>query len=269
MKNQMNIKLMTRNFDISEAMRLSITSQIAAEAKHFPDYAIIELTISKMHNRHWTFNLSMRYSCGHVAITKNEISLEKALQAGLKEFKNDLRLHELQWSVESFHFDKTGELDYMTNISHISLPFSRKKIQGLILEDDPAAAAVLKATLENYGCPTNHFDLPNDALKAIEDTKYDLLILDWNLPYMKGGEFLTAADALLQSAHKPGQPQRRIPVVICTSMPLESIRIPEVEHFFIINYWHKSLPFSSILGSIDETTKQIGGANSEQTSSTL
>ena len=103
----------------------------------------------------------------------------------------------------------------------------------------------------------DHFELPHEALKAIEINRYDLLILDWNLPFLKGGEFMAAADLVLQKKDLLGQAQRQIPVVICTSMPLQSIRLPEVEHFFIINYWHKSLPFSSILGSIEETTKKV------------
>lgn len=269
MKNEMNMKIITMNCEISEDLRLNISNEIDREVKQFPDHAQIHLTISKIHNRHFSFNLSMRYSRGHVAVTKNAISLEKALQDGLSEFRNDLRIHELQWSVETFQFDKTGEYDYFTEVSHAALPFSRKKLQALIVEDDPAASVVLKATLETYGCPVDHFALPGEALKAIDENKYDLLILDWNLPYMKGGEFLAAADLILQRAHKVGQPQVRIPVVICTSMPIESLRLPEVEHFFIINYWHKSLPFSSIIGSIDETTKQLGSMRAEISSSSL
>ena len=103
----------------------------------------------------------------------------------------------------------------------------------------------------------DHFDLPSKALQAISTKRFDFLVLDWNLPYMKGGQFLVEADRILKARDIPGQPTRHIPVVICTSMPLSDIILPPVTHFFFYNHWHKSLPFSSVLGSVDEVTKNI------------
>lgn len=257
MKHEINIEIITSNCEISEATRLWISNEIESEVKRFSDPTQIKLIVSQFNNRHWTFDLSMKYSRGRVATKKSAISLEKALQGGLSDFKSDLRIHEFQWSIETFHFDKTAEYDYYTEVSHAALPAPERKLNALIVEDDPAASMVLQATLETYGCNVSHFDLPHEALKAIEENRYDLLILDWNLPYMKGGEFLAAADVFLKKADRLGKLQRQIPVVICTSMALESIKIPDVEHFFVINYWHKSLPFSSVLGSVDETTKKV------------
>ncbi len=257
MKTEMNLQILTSNCEITDVMRERITQDLEAEVKRFPDHSQIKLFISKHNDRHWTFDLSMRYTRGHVATSKSAVTFEKALQGGLSDFKNDLRMHQLQWSIETFHFDRTGEYDYYTEVSRAILPLPKRKLQALIVEDDPAASVVLKATLESHGCQVNHFDLPTKALHALVDNRYDLLILDWNLPYMKGGEFLVAADLLLQKADRVGQPQRQIPVVICTSMPPGSFNIPEVSHFFVVNYWHKSLPFSSILGSVEETTKKV------------
>lgn len=257
----MNLKIITSNCEINEGTRQRISQELEAEVKRFPDHSQIKLIISKFNDRHWTFDLSMRYTRGHVATSKSGVTFEKALQGGLSEFKSDLRLHEFQWSIETFHFDKTGEYDYYTEVVRALLPLPQRKLQALIVEDDPAASVVLQATLESHGCNVNQFDLPHKALLAIVENRYDLLILDWNLPYMKGGEFLAAADLLLQKADRLGQAQRQIPVVICTSMPLGSISIPELSHFFIINYWHKSLPFSSILGSVEETTKKVSVRN--------
>ncbi|MBC7458419.1 MAG: hypothetical protein H7235_09085, partial [Bdellovibrionaceae bacterium] len=57
------------------------------------------------------------------------------------------------------------------------------------------------------------------------------------------------------------QPLRQIPVVICTSLPIEEIKLPAVSHFCFYNHWHKGLPFSSVLGSVDEVTKKVMARN--------
>lgn len=257
MKNELKLKLITNNCEISVGTRLQITSEIEREVKQFPEQSQIKISITKFNDRHWTFDLSMRYTRGHIATTKSAISLEKAISGGLNEFKNDLRVHEFQWTIETFHFDKCGEYDYFTEVSSILLSRPKRKLSALIVEDDPAASVVLKSTLEAHGCNVDHFDLPQDALESIKTKRYDFLILDWNLPYMKGGEFLTTADLILQKADRQGQPLRQVPVVICTSMQLGNISVPDVSHFFIVNHWHKSLPFSSILGSVEDTTVKI------------
>ncbi len=257
MKSEMQLNLVTNNCEICEFTRSQLAQDLDIEVKKFPNHSAIDLVITKVTEQYWTFNLSMRYGRGHVAITKTGPSLTAAIDSGLIEFKNDLRLHEIQWATETFHFDKTGEYDYFTEVSAGNIAVEQRKLSTLIVEDDPAASVVLGATLKALGCDTNQFDLPQEALESLATKRYDLLVLDWNLPYMKGGEFLTAADQFLKKADRKGQPQRKIPVVICSSMPLDTIKIPVVEHLFVISYWHKSLPFSSILGSVDETTRKI------------
>jgi len=251
------INIITNNCEISEPTHQQLASDIENEVKRFPDHSQIKLVISKASDLNWTFDLSMRYERGHVATTKRATSLTEAISQGLIAFKTDLRTHELQWAIETFHFDKSGEYDFYTEVSSGILPLQPRKLSALIVEDDPAALVVLSETLKAMGCEVSQFDLPNEALESLATKRYDLIVLDWNLPYMKGGEFLTAADKFLQKADRPGKSQRQVPVVICTSMPLESLQIPDVTHFFVTNYWHKSLPFSSILGSVDDTTKKI------------
>jgi CheY-like chemotaxis protein len=210
----------------------------------------------------YSFDLSMRYSRGHVAVSLTATSMEKAIELGLADFKSNLRIHEFQAAIETFHFDKSSEYDYYTEVSNETVTMPQRKLTTLIVEDDPAASAVLQATLKALGCTVDHFDLPGEALKAMETKRYDLLVLDWNLPYMKGGEFLVAADKQLHKSDRPGQPDRQVPFVICTSLPLEEINLPPVTHFSFFNHWHKSLPFSSILGSVDDTTKKVNVRNS-------
>lgn len=250
-------KLTTTNCELDEVTRFKLVRQIEREISRFPDHALVNITILKLADTTYAVELSMKYPRGHVATTTAGDSLLATIESAMTEFKMNLRTHEIQAAVETFHFDKAAEYDYYTEISGETLANPSRKLNTLILEDDPAAAVVLKATLESLGCHVDDFGLPADALQAITSKRYDLLVLDWNLPYMKGDEFLTAADQILKKADRCDIPNRQIPVVICTSMPPEDISLPLVSHFFFHNHWHKSLPFSSVLSSLDETTKKI------------
>lgn len=257
MKTSMQLNIITNNCEVSELTQKRLYKELENEVVRFPGHSEIKIIFSQTDLMHWTFDLSMRYERGHVAISKTGSSLNDSIEYGLVAFKSELRIHEFQWAIETFHFDKSGEYDYYTEVSNGTLALPQRKLSALIVEDDPAASVVLEATLQALGCDVFNFDLPGAALESLKTKRYDLLVLDWNLPYMKGGEFLAAADQYLQKADRNGKPQRQVPVVICTSMPFEDIHVPDVSHFFVINYWHKSLPFSSILGSVDETTKKV------------
>lgn len=62
-----------------------------------------------------------------------------------------------------------------------------RKLSTLIVEYDPAASVVLGATLKSLGCENQQFDLPFEALESFVTKRYDQLVMDWNLPHMKGG----------------------------------------------------------------------------------
>ena len=251
------INLTTTNCEVDDMLRFQIERTLAQQISELPSHAEMNMNISKNSDLDWSFDLSLRYNRGHVALKKSAPSLTEVVNQGLTEFVRNLQMHKFQLAIETFHFDKSGEYDYYTEVSTESYAQPKRPLSVLIVEDDPAAATVLQATLKSLGCEVDHCDLPEYALGALLNHRYDLLILDWNLPYMKGGDFLKEADHLMKKADRAGVPVRQIPVVICTSLPLQEIALPPVSHFFFYNHWHKSLPFSSVFGTINETTKQV------------
>lgn len=62
-----------------------------------------------------------------------------------------------------------------------------------LLEDDPAQAAMVKAWLEDAGHAVQHFDRGGDLIASFTDERFDLLILDWELPDLSGVEVLQHA----------------------------------------------------------------------------
>ncbi|MEM1435133.1 MAG: response regulator transcription factor [Pseudomonadota bacterium] len=68
----------------------------------------------------------------------------------------------------------------------------------LVLEDDPAQAAMICGWLEEAGHRVRHFEAGNELLAvARSETDYDLVVLDWEVPDKPGIEVLKELRALL------------------------------------------------------------------------
>lgn len=192
MKKDMQINLNVSGFQIDEMTRFKIMKNLETDIAFFPNHSTVEILILKQDEHKWEFDISMRYLRGHVATTQTATTFSDVIAKGLAEFRRNLQIHEIQASVETFHFDKSAEYDFYTEVSTEGLSIPARKLSTLIVEDDPAAAVVLKTTLSAIGCNVDHFDLPGLALEAIISKRYDLLVLDWNLPYMKGSDFFNS-----------------------------------------------------------------------------
>lgn len=87
---------------------------------------------------------------------------------------------------------------------------------ALILEDDPIASVLIRLTMEESGLVEHLTVLPNGRegikhiqSKAAEASYPDLIILDLNMPFMNGFDFLTILESELNGVE--------IPVFILTS----------------------------------------------------
>lgn len=59
-----------------------------------------------------------------------------------------------------------------------------------LLEDDPAQAQMLVGWLEGAGHEVDHFDRGGPLIDALDRGRFDLLILDWELPDVSGLDVL-------------------------------------------------------------------------------
>lgn len=66
-----------------------------------------------------------------------------------------------------------------------------KKINILLVDDDPKIRALIKYTLNQEGFKNiQQASNGNEALAALRDWNFDLVLLDWDMPGMTGGEVL-------------------------------------------------------------------------------
>lgn len=67
-----------------------------------------------------------------------------------------------------------------------SLPTQRAKIVALIVEDDPTLADLVTETVESLGHEVRTANSQEEALRELEDTKFDYVLLDLSIPLKEG-----------------------------------------------------------------------------------
>lgn len=78
-----------------------------------------------------------------------------------------------------------------------------KKLKILVVEDDNDSRDALSFMLEGLGYLVLAFGSGKEALSAIEQTDFDLALLDIMMPGMNGYELMAAIKALPQFTNKP------------------------------------------------------------------
>lgn len=202
----------------------------------------------------WSLDFSAKLPSCHIGIQRTGQGLLLMVDELLKELHNCMDKYEIQQNVQLFRLDRTTECDFYSQVSEMSAYGSSTDKLAMILEDDPAATAVLEASLHSLGWKVDSFSMPDEALRKIATHDYSLLLLDWNLPYKRGDDFLVAADRILTQKRQRTGEKNIIPLVICSSLDSEEIEVPEVENFQRLDVWHKSIPFSSLLNQLDKKT---------------
>jgi len=206
-------------------------------------------------NQVWKFDLSLKMPHCHLGISKESHDLILAVNEIFAEFWVKMETYSIQLNTQLFRLDRTTECDFFDQARTLDANFQVQIRTAMILEDDPAASSILEASLKSLGWGVDCFALPDDALKGISVKVYDLLLLDWNLPYKKGHDFLVEADEILKE--QKIKLEKKIPLIICSSLQEGEIEIPNVVNFKLLDTWHKSIPFSSLLNQLDKTTTKV------------
>ena len=102
-------------------------------------------------------------------------------------------------------------------------------------------------------------DLAFDGLQAIVELKrasYDLVIMDWNMPYMSGSEVLKQIEEIGFQSHI----SRPIKIVLYTGADLTIDVFDNSENFQIIEIWRKPMMITDISKRLKEISSSLGRA---------
>ncbi len=114
----------------------------------------------------------------------------------------------------------------------------------LIVEDqtsDLIAPYILANHLGYNVCIT--FD-GKQALEKVLQASYELILLDWNMPVMDGGDFLFNLNLLKDLTKKPCD------IIIHTGTKLTNEDLPNSQAYRILDVWQKPLDAVDILRKI-------------------
>lgn len=248
------------NLEQKPTMNRSDLSKVKAvlqrELKPIMQNSQLEVKLKNEDNA-WRLVVVMKFPKGFLGVKREGADLNKILYSAIAELKLKYKVMELNSENEHFQFDKMEELDFYNQMCSSDPELTGQSLKTMILEDDLASEKVLEHALQRVGCDVDYFLFPEEALGALQFKSYDLLILDWNLPFMNGEVFLREADKIQSLKEKNSKTYKVIPTIICTASKRSDISIPMVKYFAVFDYWDKSLPFSSVVSSIELVTQKI------------
>lgn len=125
----------------------------------------------------------------------------------------------------------------------------------LIVEDDKDLAEILanKFSLESGA----HVEIANDpyeALNQMSEHHFDLVVMDWGLPDLTGGETLKQADrnAMIDPVAAEQWNMKKTPVVILSAHKARECRTNKNNTYRVVSYVNKRQPFANIVKHLIE-----------------
>lgn len=123
--------------------------------------------------------------------------------------------------------------------SHKYVP---RKPHILIVEDQSADIVGPYMLIHHLGFEVTIALDGGQALKEVSDNEFDLIILDWNMPYVSGEEFLLAieADGAFRNRNSP------LRVVLHSGQTFTLDQFDVLKRSEIVDIWRKPLNVSDI-----------------------
>lgn len=152
------------------------------------------------------------------------------------------------WHSERFH------LYAMPPVGH----HFKKIKQALVVEDDLDMARFITRLLKREDCRVESCTDGYDALEKLVNKNYDLVIMDWSLPGLSGGEVLRKTNEFVDrdplASEKWGVEKK--PVVIVSGHDINKLHFPLVEKFEIVDFWSKKIGPSALVSKVRNIAQQ-------------
>lgn len=135
------------------------------------------------------------------------------------------------------------------------IPRNKKKPRVLLIDDDNEMGEVIKNSLKfRYNCHVDCAVDPFEAMNTMTENFYDLIILDWRLPALTGGQTLKELEKGFY--FEPGLPvqwdRQRVPVIVFSSAERVQCTLEKTKHFDCVGFISKRQPLNSIVESFGD-----------------
>lgn len=124
----------------------------------------------------------------------------------------------------------------------------------LIIDDDKDWAELLASKFSQTGAYAETANDPYEALNQLSEHHFDLIVLDWELPDLSGGETLKQADrnAMIDPVASEQWTMKKTPVVIISAHKARECRTNKNNTYRVVSYMNKRQPMTNIIKHLFE-----------------
>jgi len=248
-----------RGFEPDARFDLYLSTQMNAVLDEAPADSIAQIDISKASEK-YSANVKI-YSTERIFEASSTAAQPYAcLQGVLIQLRGQIR----EWRLDRFLGseyentpltmadnpyavdDQTAELLQMVE-QHRKV-FPKKKLRVLLVDDDSISITPLKMSFRNLGCEVKVVDDGYQAITEILKEPFDLMVLDWTMPGLNGGDTIRVAqkNIYLDSELKRLWEGRPLPVVTYSGRPREKMDLPKCQNFRFIDHWQKPIRYPKL-----------------------
>lgn len=131
-----------------------------------------------------------------------------------------------------------------------AVPRTKKKPRVLLIDDDLDMGEIVKNSLKfRYNCRVDIASDPFEAMNTMTENFYDLIILDWRLPALNGGQTLKELEKGFY--FEPALPiqwdKQRVPVIVFSAGDKAQCTLERTKHFDCVGFISKRQPLNAIV----------------------
>lgn len=154
-----------------------------------------------------------------------------------------------EWRMERFDHEIMPLYEEFYMGPDLDLVEKNQAPRILVVDDEPSSVFVVESSFAKSGCQVTTAQSAVEAIEKLTSHAYDLLILDWGLPGMNGGEALMSTEMLnaQQIQTNYNWSNLKLPVIVYSGASRDKILRPECKHFRFIDHWDKDMSHEILL----------------------
>lgn len=134
------------------------------------------------------------------------------------------------------------------------VPSTKKKVKILLIDDDIEMSEIICHCLQaRYNCRVEVASDPFEAMNSMTENFYDLIILDWRLPALTGGQTLKELERGFY--FEPTLPvewdRQRVPVIVFSSADRQECALNKTKHFDCVGFVSKRQSLFEIVAAFE------------------
>lgn len=133
------------------------------------------------------------------------------------------------------------------------IPFKRPEV--LVVDDDPEALYPVGNALASMGCKALLLEDDNDAFRQIITSTPDIVVLDWNLKNLTGGDLIYKCIDFKSGLKLPMLSRTRI--ITYSGTPSEKILVPESSQFIHVDHWLKPMTYNEMVERFSDVLMEL------------